>query len=190
MLSQGDHTGDACMVTVLKQYLSDQYNKANPYLGAVHRLDRNASGLLIFTKTSKAAARLSKSFRQQDVHKQYLAVAQGAMPIGSRGRLVNWLSAPKSKGKARVKRQIVLDAPEYASARIFRKIKITKKGDLRLACTNFEVIVADPVRNMTLLSVLIESGRKHQIRAQLSHYGKGKQLWHAKVPMCKTLLLA
>ena len=59
--SQGDKSGDADMLTLLKQYVKDKYNKpGNAYLGLVHRLDRPTGGVMVFAKNSKAAERLSK----------------------------------------------------------------------------------------------------------------------------------
>ena len=60
LLSQGDATGDADLLTLTKEYIRDTYDKpGNVYLGLVHRLDRPVGGVMVFAKTSKAAGRLS-----------------------------------------------------------------------------------------------------------------------------------
>ena len=74
--SQGDKTGDKDMLTMLKEYLKEKYHKpGNVYLGLVHRLDRPVGGVMVFAKTSKAAARLSEQVRE----KTYLVICNGQM---------------------------------------------------------------------------------------------------------------
>ena len=71
--SQGDKTGDIDMLTIIKKYLIEKYNKpGDAYLGLVHRLDRPTGGVMIFAKTSKAAARLSDDVRERRIQKEYL----------------------------------------------------------------------------------------------------------------------
>ena len=76
--SQSDKTGDIDMLTIVKQYIKDKYNKpGNVYLGLVHRLDRPVGGIMVFAKTSKAAGRLSEQVRNKTFKKKYLAVVDG-----------------------------------------------------------------------------------------------------------------
>ena len=76
--SQSDKTGDIDMLTLVKQYIKEKYNKpGNVYLGLVHRLDRPVGGIMIFAKTSKAASRLSDEVREKVFKKKYLAVVDG-----------------------------------------------------------------------------------------------------------------
>ena len=76
--SQADRTEDMDMLTIIKQYIKEKYNKpGNVYLGLVHRLDRPVGGIMIFAKTSKAASRLSNQLREKTIKKQYLAVVDG-----------------------------------------------------------------------------------------------------------------
>ena len=76
--SQSDKTGDMDMLTIVKQYIIEIYNKpGNVYLGLVHRLDRPVGGVMIFAKTSKAAGRLSTQVREKVFKKEYLAVVDG-----------------------------------------------------------------------------------------------------------------
>ena len=76
--SQGDKTGDIDMLTIIKQYIKEKYNKAgNVYLGLIHRLDRPVGGVMVFAKTSKAASRLSEEVREKIFQKTYLVIANG-----------------------------------------------------------------------------------------------------------------
>ena len=78
VLSQGDDTNDKDMLTIIKEYLKEKYNKpGNVYLGLVHRLDRPVGGVMVFAKTSKAASRLSELVRINALHKNYLAIVHG-----------------------------------------------------------------------------------------------------------------
>ena len=76
--SQGDKTGDIDMLTIIKQYIKEKCNKpGNVYLGLIHRLDRPVGGVMVFAKTSKAAARLSEEVREKIFQKTYLVIANG-----------------------------------------------------------------------------------------------------------------
>ena len=76
--SQSDKTEDEDMLTMIKKYLKQRYNKpGNVYLGLVHRLDRPVGGVMVFAKTSKAASRLSEQIRNKEFKKKYLAVVDG-----------------------------------------------------------------------------------------------------------------
>lgn len=78
--SQADKTEDIDMLTIVKQYIKEKYNKpGNVYLGLVHRLDRPVGGVMIFAKTSKAASRLSTQVREKILKKEYLAVVDGKL---------------------------------------------------------------------------------------------------------------
>ena len=78
--SQGDKTGDVDMLTIIKAYLKEKYNKSgNVYLGLIHRLDRPVGGVMVFAKTSKAAARLSEQVREKIFRKTYLVIVNGRM---------------------------------------------------------------------------------------------------------------
>ena len=78
--SQGDKTGDEDMLTIIKKYLIEKYNKpGDAYLGLVHRLDRPTGGVMVFAKTSKAASRLSEQIREKKFEKEYLCIVDGKM---------------------------------------------------------------------------------------------------------------
>ena len=90
--SQADASGDEDMLTRLKKYIGIKYNKpGNVYLGLVHRLDRPAGGVMIFARTSKAAARLSAQFAAHAQGRHYLAVTRG-----------QWKTPAHEKGMVRV----------------------------------------------------------------------------------------
>lgn len=76
--SQSDKTGDIDMLSLVKQYIKQKYNKpGNVYVGLVHRLDRPVGGIMVFAKTSKSASRLSNQVREKKIEKRYLAVVDG-----------------------------------------------------------------------------------------------------------------
>src|SRR3989338_9323531 len=78
VLVQGDITGDRSLMDEVKEYLKEKYNKpGNVFLGLVHRLDRNVSGIVLFARTSKGASRLSEQFRNREVIKIYHALVEG-----------------------------------------------------------------------------------------------------------------
>ena len=77
---QADSSNDLDMLTIIKNYIKEKYNKpGNVYLGLVHRLDRPVGGVMVFAKTSKAASRLSEEVRTNKIHKTYLAVVHGIL---------------------------------------------------------------------------------------------------------------
>ena len=78
--SQADKTNDVDMLSIIKAYLKEKYNKpGDVYLGLIHRLDRPVGGVMVFAKTSKAASRLSEQVRQKALKKQYLTIVDGKM---------------------------------------------------------------------------------------------------------------
>src|SRR3989344_9603588 len=78
LLSQGDKTGDVSLFDQVKLYIKEKYHKpGNVFLGLVHRLDRPASGIVLFAKTSKGASRLSEHFRNRTIEKTYHALVLG-----------------------------------------------------------------------------------------------------------------
>ena len=78
ILSQADGSNKPDMLTLLKDYIKEKYNKpGNVYLGLVHRLDINTSGVMVFAKTSKAAARLSEAIKNNNLNKKYYCVVEG-----------------------------------------------------------------------------------------------------------------
>lgn len=102
ILSQADHTNDIDMLTLIKRYIKERYQKpGNVYLGLVHRLDRMTSGVMVFAKTSKAASRLNEQNLKHEFVKKYYAVVKGIVP--KTGNLKNYLyNVGYSRGILRV----------------------------------------------------------------------------------------
>ena len=89
--SQGDKTGDIDMLSMVKQYIKEKYNKPGEvYLGLVHRLDRPVGGVMVFARTSKAAARLSEQVRTKQFKKKYLVISDGKFECNN-GTLQDYL---------------------------------------------------------------------------------------------------
>lgn len=146
---QGDKTGDEPLSEVVKSYIKDKYNKpGNVYLGVVHRLDRPTTGIVMFSKTSKALPRLNKIFADKQAKKIYWALVK-QQPPKTEDTLIHWLKKnPKNnKSTAHIK-----EIPE--SKKAILHYKILKKLD-----------------SYVLLEVELETGRHHQIRSQLSSIG-------------------
>lgn len=144
-----DATGDVTLSDLAKQYLAEKYNKpGNVYLGVVHRLDRPVSGIVLFTRTSKAAARLAKQFREKIVRKTYLAWVQGS-PERDSEMLEDWLLRSTNRNVTRVSREGVEGA--------------------KLAQLTYSV--QERASDWTLLEIELHTGRHHQIRVQLSSRG-------------------
>jgi 23S rRNA pseudouridine1911/1915/1917 synthase len=147
LLVQGDRSGDICLLDLGKQWLKALYNKPGKvFLGMVHRLDRPVAGVVLFARTSKAAARLSRQFRERSVEKTYLAVVDGTLPKES-GRLVNHIE--------RTDRQ--------------SRVVSTSTGSSQEASLHYRVLGRDGKKS--LLQIRLETGRRHQIRIQLAHMG-------------------
>ena len=149
--SQSDKTNDIDMLTICKKYIKEKYNKpGNVYLGLIHRLDRPVGGIMIFAKTSKSASRLSNQVREKIFKKKYLAVVDGK-PENKTGILEDYLYKDERNNISKV---------------------VTKdKKNAKYAKLEYELIVYDEVKNLSLLSINLYTGRHHQIRVQLSNFG-------------------
>jgi len=147
--SQADESGDEDMLSRCKAYIGKKYNKpGNVYLGLVHRLDRPTSGVMVFARTSKAAARISAQIQNDHFEKTYLAVLTGPLPQ-TEGALWHYLTKNEKTHIANVS-----DKPSSNA----------KKAGLEY------VIIADK-DGLTLVRVKLLTGRFHQIRAQFAHIG-------------------
>lgn len=146
--SQGDKTGDIDMLTIIKQYLKEKYNKpGNVYLGLVHRLDRPVGGVMVFAKTSKAAARLSEQVREKIFRKKYLVIVNGKFK-DNKGVLEDYLLKNEKTNMSRV---------------VTEETKSAKYAKL-----DYEVLKYDSELNLSVLRINLYTGRHHQIRVQLS----------------------
>ena len=147
LLVQGDRTGDVSLLELGKAWLKARYGKpGNVFLAMVHRLDRPVAGVVLFARTSKAAGRLSAQFRERSVEKSYLAVVHGRVRQQS-GRLVDHIERLDRRSR-------VVSTPTANSQ------------EARLTFT-----VADRRENASLLRIVLETGRRHQIRIQLANMG-------------------
>ncbi len=141
-----DGTGDVDMLSLLKEYRKNNENKpGEAYLGLVHRLDRPAGGVIVFAKTSKAAARLSQAVKNHEIEKRYFAVLDG-VPRDATGELVNYLRKDERENKVRV----VPLATEGAKKAVLRYKTLAEKD------------------GKTLVDIDLETGRAHQIRVQFA----------------------
>ena len=148
-ITQGDKTGDKPLSDVVKEYVKEKYNKAgNVFLGVVHRLDRPTSGVIIFARTSKALERLNKMLRDKIISKTYWAVIKNH-PEKEKNTLINYLKKNPKNNKSSV----------YT-----KEIDGSKKAIL-----HYNVI--KKLDNYSLVEIDLETGRHHQIRAQLSFIG-------------------
>ncbi len=146
---QGDITGDVSLDKLLKQYLKEKYNKpGNVFLGVTHRLDRPASGVLLFAKTSKALSRLNEMFRNNTIKKTYWAIVK-TLPNPVEGVLLHHMQKNQKQNKSYCYNE---------------EVKGSKKAEL-----NYKVISSS--KTYHLIEILLKTGRHHQIRAQLAEIG-------------------
>jgi len=148
-LVQKDVTGDMALVDKVKQYLKEKYKKpGDVFLGVVHRLDRPVTGIVLFARTSKALSRLTTMFRNGEMKKTYLAIVKNPPPLES-DRLVHHLVRNAKQNKSYCN-----ENPKAGSKEAILSYRIIGRSD-----------------NYHLLEINLETGRHHQIRAQLSHIG-------------------
>lgn len=146
---QGDKTGDEPLVETLKKFIKERDNKPGAvFMGVVHRLDRPVSGVVIFAKTSKALARLNTMFAAGDVHKTYWAVTRNK-PQVPEAELTHYITSVERNNKS-----YAWDKP---------------KDGAKLARLAYKLIASS--ERYHLLEVNLMTGRKHQIRVQLSSIG-------------------
>ena len=138
---QGDKSGDEDLLTMLKKYLKEKYNKpGDVYLGLVHRLDRPVGGVMVFAKTSKAAKRLSKQVQKHEMKKIYMAVIEGK--VSDSGTFIDKLKKDE-------------------------KTNITKvSDDGKEAELSYDLIGF--INNLSLVRISLKTGRSHQIRVQFA----------------------
>jgi 23S rRNA pseudouridine1911/1915/1917 synthase len=149
ILSQEDDTGDADLLTMLKDDIKIRYNKPGQvYLGLIHRLDRPVGGVMVFAKTSKAASRLSEQIRGDDFKKTYYAVVHG-LP---------------SQQQQLLKHYLIKDSKINTVKAFDKEVKESKEARLE-----YEVLGNEG--NLSLVKVNLHTGRSHQIRVQLSTIG-------------------
>lgn len=145
--SQADQTGDKDMLTMVKNYIKEKYNKpGNVYCGLVHRLDRPTGGVMVFARTSKAAGRLSEQIASGEFEKTYYAVVVGKLKE-SHGILVNYLKKDEKENKVSIVPQTEVGA---------------KRAEL-------EYFLLEQRGDKNLVQVKLKTGRGHQIRVQFAN---------------------
>lgn len=176
--SQSDKTGDMDMLTMVKSYIKEKYNKPGEvYIGLVHRLDRPVGGVMVFARTSKAASRLSEQVRNKTLKKTYIATVDGEIEQ-KQGTLEDYLYKDERHNMSKV---------------------INKdKKNAKLAKLDYEVLNYDEKRQLSVVKINLNTGRHHQIRVQFANFGhslygdqkygvrgKGKQirLWAYKLEL-------
>lgn len=149
VLSQGDYSGETSLLDMIKEYVRVKYSKSGEaYIGLIHRLDRPVSGLIVFARTSKAAARMQKEFTSGRIEKYYIAVIENGERIEE-----GWTTAEGNLLRERDITRIVGDESGH-----------TERG----------ILHCHPVmrtKKYTMVLVKLDTGKKHQIRAQLSGLG-------------------
>lgn len=146
--AQADRSGDADLLSLMKAYIGEKYAKpGNVYLGLVHRLDRPVGGAMVFARTSKAAARLSRAFAAHAQDRRYLAVLQAEAegPLTLQDALLK-------DGRTGTVRVVPEGTPGSKTARLRTRPLARRQG-------------------MTLTEVTLYTGRAHQIRVQHAHAG-------------------
>jgi len=146
---QGDKTGDRPLSDLVKDYIKVKYNKAGEvFLGVVHRLDRPVSGAVIFARTSKSLTRLNALIKNREINKTYWAVVKNKPPKDN-DTLVNYLRRDEARNKSFVTGQ--------------------KTNNAQMASLSYKLIGSSD--NYYLLEIDLQTGRHHQIRAQLAKIG-------------------
>lgn len=141
-----DESGDIDLLTILKKYLKEKYDKpGNVYLGLVHRLDRPVGGVMVFAKTSKAASRLSEQIRDNKFEKVYYAVLENR--VKDSDTLEDYLIKDSKKNMTYV----------------------TDKKNGKYACLDYRLV--DYANKLSLVEIHLHTGRSHQIRVQFSSRG-------------------
>lgn len=154
--------GQKDVVSELKNYVAKKNPGKMPYLGVVHRLDQPVEGLLVFAKTKRAAENLTAQLGKGTLKKEYLAVVCGKVPENT-SRLVDYLA--KEKGMAVVREAADAQTEKAADP------KVKQAADPQAKKAVLTYTKKAETEKFTLLAVQIETGRFHQIRAQLSHAG-------------------
>ena len=146
---QGDKTGDEPLSDLVKAYIKKKYKKpGDVYLGIIHRLDRPVSGVVLFARTSKAAARLSQMFLDNKISKTYWAIVKN-LPEQSEATLTHYMVKNQEKNKS--------------------SAHVSKRSGAKEAILSYKHISSSA--NYHLLEVNLQTGRHHQIRCQLAKIG-------------------
>ena len=144
-----DESKDRDMLTIIKDYIKVKYDKpGNVYLGLVHRLDRPTGGVMVFAKSSKAAARLSEQIKNGDFEKRYFAVLMG-VPKEEKATLTHYMK------KNAINNMVYICPPTVSGAKF----------------AELEYQLVEKTENLSLVDVRLHTGRSHQIRVQMNAIG-------------------
>ena len=150
--TMGAQPGEPSLLEEAKKFIKHKYNKpGNVYLGVVSRLDAFVSGVIVFAKTSKSASRLSDQFRRRTLVKKYRAIVPSGI-LSQQGVLENFIYKDDASRRMRC-----TDSSNHADAKLGRLF--------------YRIIGRDGKSGLELLDIDLDTGRKHQIRVQLSHAG-------------------
>lgn len=172
ILSQSDGSNKDDMLTLIKEYIKVKYNKpGNVFLGLVHRLDINTSGVMVFARTSKAAARLHDQIKNNEFNKKYKAVVEGIISNDEFIVLENYIKKDEKLRKAYICDDGLFSKLEYR------------------ALKNFKINSID----VTLVDIILHTGRFHQIRCQMANikhplygdvkYGSNNNIQYEEFPL-------
>ena len=150
LATQTAHVGRQDVVSELKNYLK------NPYLGIIHRLDQPVEGLLVFAKNKKAAAALTGQLQEKLFSKHYYAVVCG-LPEENRGRLENYIYRDRDN------MAVVLDEIKEETG--------NRTDNIQKAVLDYTILKKSGEKEIALADITLETGRFHQIRAQMAHVG-------------------
>ena len=150
VLSQADGKDIPDMLTLLKDYIKEKYNKPGAvYLGLVHRLDINTSGVMVFAKTSKAASRLNEQIKNDEFLKKYKATVEGTITNKDYILLKNYIKKDEKEKKSYIRNDGQEAILEY---KLIKNYKINN------------IVVSD-------IDIILHTGRFHQIRCQMANIG-------------------
>ncbi|MDD3397441.1 MAG: pseudouridine synthase [Clostridia bacterium] len=147
--TQSDASGDKDLLSMVKDYIKEKYNKpGEAFVALVHRLDRPTGGVIVFARNSKSASRISAQIQNGTFEKTYYAVVKGE-PRFAKAHLVNYLKKDLKENRVRI---VPLSEPD------------AKRAEL-------EYEVLETVNQLSLIKIKLETGRPHQIRVQLANIG-------------------
>lgn len=147
LLTQPSGTDQDSLEEQCKKWIKEKYNKPGAvFLHAIHRLDKQVSGLVLFARTSKALSRLNESMRAKEPAKTYLAYVEGSLPA-TQGTLENYL---------------IHDS---------HQAKISDPSDPQAKLARLHYRVIEKSADKSLVEVTLDTGRYHQIRAQMAAAG-------------------
>lgn len=149
LATQTARVGQADVVSELKNYLK------TPYLGVIHRLDQPVEGLLVFARTKETAAALSRQLGDGTLNKQYYAIICGK-PAKEQGELVDYLYK---------------DAQKTGLAMVTEERELSRYPHAKKAVLQYRLLQYSEEADLSLMEIHIDTGRFHQIRAQMSHAG-------------------